>query len=151
MEEQQLFFNELMNCLKILQNNSINFPEYSMQSKEKIVEKSDSENIFELVINRKGHYNKEKMTYLMNSKRYKGLLVRLDVTGAPHFNYEENRTIPTPHLHIMDEEHNYGRIAVPLDEIKDFQLHKQLSSYINDFLVYNNVEVDDVNVQESLL
>ncbi|HFI0042468.1 TPA: hypothetical protein ACGO8N_001877 [Streptococcus suis] len=135
----QVYFDELLRCLKILKNNSLEFPELGTQNKHGVYKQDDASEQFELVINRKGHLNKSNLTYLMRSKSLNGILVRLDCNGTPH------NDVPTPHIHIFDEEHDFGRIAIGLEDIEADLAHDLMESLIY-FLDYNNVHHVGINI-----
>lgn len=139
-------FEELFSCLKLLLNDTIELPDFGFQKTEKIKDAYNDNSKFDLIMNRKGHYNKEKMTYVMYSSYYRGALIRLDLTGPDHYNYNTGEHIPTPHLHIMNEEYENGRIAVALDDIDNFVFRLDLAGSLISFLEYNNVKLDGIQL-----
>ncbi|MBC9808209.1 DUF6978 family protein [Carnobacterium maltaromaticum] len=143
MEEDELFF-ELFNCLKVLGGTKkVRFPDFGSQSKYKIFKLNEYEEKFNLLINRKGHLDPNKLTYIMSSKSLGGLLVRLDMAGPPHTGID-GIDIPTPHVHIFDEEHNYGSIVEPLSELSNHDIVDELYDSLIAFLLYNNVETKNI-------
>lgn len=139
-------FDELFNCLKVLLNEGPILPEYGAQRKEDIVAADNDKNKFTLVMNRKGHYNKEKATYIMMSNYYGGALVRLDLTGPDHYNYDTDEYIPTPHLHIMNEQHLNGQRAIALDNTLNVEFKLDLAESLRYFLEYNNVDLTEIQL-----
>lgn len=137
----QFEYDTLINCVKILKETILEFPDRGNQSKHDVQKKDDKNVKFELIINRKGHLNQDNLSFLLKSSG--GLLVRLDCSGAPH------EDVPTPHLHIFDEEHDNGRIAVGLEEV-DFEFAKDLFESISYFLDYTNIEQPSISLKLDL-
>lgn len=102
-----------------------------------------SENL-NMLINRKGHIDKNKLTYIMNSKIL-GQMIRLDMSGTSHIGFE-GEDIPTPHVHIFDDAHNQGKIAVPLSSICNTPLGEELIESLFFFLKYNNVSMEEISI-----
>lgn len=136
---KQVEFDALLNCIKLLDKRILEFPEQGSQNKHSLHKSGDKTERFDLIINRKGHYNKDNLTYVMNSHTLKNTLVRLDCSGAPH------QDVPTPHLHIFDEEHDYGRIAIGLDHL-EVDLATELLESLHYFLDLNHVDYKGVTL-----
>ena len=75
-------FNDLFSCIKILERNQLTIPSVGFQRKYNLTKEFLEDEKFGLIINRKGHLNAENLTYIMSSKTYGGILVRLDISGA---------------------------------------------------------------------
>ena len=67
------------------------------------------------------------------------------MTGGPH-DGKHGEQISTPHVHIYDETHNYGRWAIPLSEISDSKILNALYDSLIVFLSYNNVDYRNVEI-----
>lgn len=137
-------YEQLLNLIKIVKKQSIDFPEYGNQNFHTILDKNDVENKFKLLINRKGHLRTDALTYQMMSEKH-GVMVRLDMTGTPHDDKDGN-SVDTPHLHIFDERHNMGSWAIPLSEITDQEIIYELLDSLTVFLRYNTVETKNVKI-----
>ena len=142
-KDREIYFQELLNCVKILEKNIINLPPVGSQRKYKIQKYDDKLEKFVLVANRKGHLNLKNLTYMMISHSL-GALLRLDCNGAPH------DEVPTPHLHIFDKEHDNGRLAIGLSDL-GLDLSQDLIASLIWFLDENKVEHGDVLIEESLV
>lgn len=138
-ETDDILFQELLKCIKILKSRSVAFPEPGSQNKYQLMRKSDESVQFSMIINRKGHLNKNNLTYQMISHTLKNVLVRLDCSGAPH------NDVPTPHIHIFDREHDFGRKAIGLQDI-EADLANELLESLYYFLDYNNVDYTGVSL-----
>lgn len=144
---QQEEFDMLFSCLKIIDEDKLNFPEAGSQNYHNLFKHLDREEKFKLLINRKGHLNKQNLTYIMNSQSFKGLLVRLDMTGPPHVGLDGNE-IDTPHVHIFDKNHNFGSVVEPLADISNIAIKNELRDSLEAFLVYNNVDLKNINIPQ---
>lgn len=136
---KQSEFDALLNCIKLLSKRTVAFPEAGEQNRHHLFARQDKSEQFDLIINRKGHYNKNNLTYQMNSHTLKGALVRLDCNGAPHDD------VPTPHLHIFDEEHDNGRIAIGLENL-EVDLATELLDSLYYFLDLTHVDYTGVEL-----
>ena len=136
-------FADLFLILKVLADKKLNLPDVGNESKSTILAKNDDNIKFELVVNRKGHKNPDNLTYQMVSLKPRRLIIRLDVSGAPHLN-PNGEQIPTPHVHIFNEEYMQGKIAIPLEDLTDLRLVSRLHESIRFFLDYNNVDTTSV-------
>lgn len=74
-----------------------------------------------------------------------GRMVRLDMTGPPHDDRNGN-SIDTPHLHIFDESHNFGKWAIPLSDISDTEIIYELRDSLTIFLTYNTVDMKNIEL-----
>ncbi|KAA9302087.1 MULTISPECIES: hypothetical protein [Aerococcus] len=139
---------QLINCVKILTKNVINFPDYGSQSKFNLYNQLSKEEKYSLIVNRKGHLREDYLTYIMNSEEHK-IMVRLDYAGPPHDNRNPDgsiTTIDTPHVHIFSEKYDNGRIAIPLSDISDKQIINELRDSLIAFLLYNNVDLSNIEI-----
>lgn len=139
--DREDYFKAVFESLKILKNKNITFPKPGEQERYPLTTADLSENM-NMLINRKGHIDKNKLTYIMNSKIL-GQMIRLDMSGTSHIGFDDE-DIPTPHVHIFDEAHNQGKIAVPLSSICNTPLGEELVDSLFFFLEYNNVNMDEV-------
>ena len=89
-------YKRLIQCLKILNNNILEFPEQGKQNIHYAYNLNNRKEKFELLINRKSHYNPDYLTLLLRSTN-NGTLVRFDINGQIHNDVE------TPHVHIFNE------------------------------------------------
>lgn len=122
----------LFNCRKILVDQLIKLPLSGEQRNYNAFKKNDERETFNVIINRKGHLNPDNLTYQLSSRF--GVLIRIDMSGAPHEDVE------TPHIHIFDKEHDFGRKAIALSEITDVDLLEDIVDSFEYFLRYNNFE-----------
>lgn len=122
----------LFNCRKILVDKLIKLPLSGEQKTYDAFKINDERETFNVIVNRKGHLNPDNLTYLLWS-RY-GILIRIDMSGAPHEDVE------TPHVHIFDKEHDFGRKAIALSEITNVDLLKDIVDSFDYFLRYNKFE-----------
>lgn len=141
---EQSIFDELLNCLKMLEKRDILFPEYGKQKRYKLFGDSTIERDYQPFVNRKGHDRDDCLTYVMQSPTF-GLMVRLDVTGPPHEGLN-SEMVDTPHVHIFDEHHNFGKLVEPLSAISNKTLQEELRDSLMAFLEYNNVDLNDVQI-----
>lgn len=139
--DREDYFKAVFESLKILKNKKVILPKPGEQERYPLTTVDLSENM-NMLINRKGHIDKNKLTYIMNSKIL-GQMIRLDMSGTSHIGFE-GEDIPTPHVHIFDEAHNQGKIAVPLSSICNTPLGEELVESLFFFLEYNNVDMDEV-------
>lgn len=133
-------FDLLFSCFKIIKENMVVIPEQGTQLKYTATKSDDERETFNMYINRKGKLNTEYLTYLLHSRH--GILVRLDMDGTPHENYKGDM-IETPHLHIFNQENNFGKIAIPLSSVTNIELLEDISSSLKYFMLYNNIELID--------
>lgn len=137
-------YNRLLNLVKILDAQNIDFPIMGYQSRTKIISKIDATQRFEMLINRKGHKRENPLTLLMESK-YHGNMVRFDINGSSHDDRHGN-PVETPHIHIFDEIHNQGKWAVPLSDISSDLLIYELHDGLIAFLEYNNINIGNSQI-----
>lgn len=134
---EQEIFDLLFNCRKMIEDTLLSIPDQGSQRKYQAKNIDDENESFSLVINRKGHLNKNTLTYLSSSRF--GVMVRLDMRGAPHNDVE------TPHVHIFDEIHNNGRDAIHLSKLTDITILEDIYDSLSFFLEYNNFEEIDID------
>lgn len=140
-DKRDVYFKSLFKMQKILDNKFF-IPDAGSQYRQNLSCPDNQEN-FNMIINRRGHINKGKLTYIMNSNSI-GNLIRLDMTGPSHIGFDD-KNIPTPHVHIFDEEHNFGNIVVPLSELSNDTITEIFDS-MGFFLWYNNVEINNLEI-----
>lgn len=137
-------YDELLELIKIFEKNKVTFPDNGQQNFHSLVAENNQPLSFQLLINRKGHLREDRLTYQMKSKEY-DVMVRLDMTGPPHAS-KSGELISTPHVHIFDERHNYGKWAVALSEISNHKIIIELHDSLEAFLLYNNVNIDNLEI-----
>ena len=147
----QNLYNELLKKIKVFENNIIKLPILGEQTKHNIIHIIDDSEKFKLFINKKGHRNPENLTILLNSVSYKSNLIRFDVNGSDHSNPPNYERIPTPHLHFINEEYDYGRIAIPLHEIVDIELIDEIVDALEFFMDYTNIKHENIIIKSKLL
>lgn len=130
-------FKTLFECRKILLETLIKLPQPGEQNVFDARKYNDEHEKFKVIVNRKGHYNPDNLTYQLTSRF--GILVRIDMSGAPHAN------IDTPHVHIFNKEFDFGRKAIALNDITDAILLKDMIDSFTFFLRYNNIDTVDIN------
>ena len=62
---EQALFDELFNCLKILEKQIFEFPHIGSQNRHHLKSPELINEKFDMLINRKGHLNIDNLTYLM--------------------------------------------------------------------------------------
>lgn len=130
-------FQQLFKCKKIITETLLKLPEQGEQKFYNARKIDDESEEFTVIVNRKGYLNPDKLTYQLTS-RY-GILVRIDMSGAPH------ESVETPHVHIFDEKHDNGRIAFALQDITDVSLLQDIYDSFIFFLSYNNIKAGDID------
>lgn len=138
MINNQFIFDDLFNCIKKFEKRIVEFPDSGNQNKHNLYRETDRNDKFTVIINRKGHLNLDNLTFQLMSKTY-GTMVRLDWNGATHDD------VPTPHIHIFDDDHDNGRMAIPLDQSLDAFVQELFDSFTY-FLDYNNIEWEGVSI-----
>ncbi|MDW4232606.1 DUF6978 family protein [Staphylococcus saprophyticus] len=144
-------FDNLMKKIKVFEKKFSTLPIAGEQAKHKLIHVIDHEEKFTLIINRKGHRNRNNLTLIINSSTYKSSMVRFDVNGSDHENPPDFKVIPTPHLHIFTDEYDNGRIAVPLNEITDIILVNEIIDSLEFFMDYTNIKRDSLVLNDTLL
>lgn len=148
--KRQLYFEQLMDLIKFLTKKYIELPSVGNQSKFSVVAKNENDELFELIVNRKGHIRQDILTYVMRSKNYGGILIRLDMSGAPHENMDGG-LIETPHIHIYDEQHKNGTKAIALSETVDVALLSEITESFLFFLEKNNIDQTEISIKSNLV
>ncbi|WP_225364532.1 DUF6978 family protein, partial [Lentilactobacillus parakefiri] len=84
---------------------------------------------------------------ILQSTMYKKseVLLRIDLVGATH------RGIPTPHVHIFDDEHDNGFLAIPLDKLEKYNLTEDIIESLQEFLKYNNFDINELSIEQKLI
>lgn len=132
-------YKRLIQCLKILNNNILEFPEQGKQNIHYAYNLNNRKEKFELLINRKSHYNPDYLTLLLRSTN-NGTLVRFDINGQIHNDVE------TPHVHIFNEQYDFGRKAIPLSNIADFDLNLSLRDALLIFMDYTKISTSNIKI-----
>lgn len=135
---------EIIKCLKILKSNSLNIPENRQQAYTIFANTYNEEDIYKLLINRKGRVRENPLSYTFFSEKL-GRMIRLDMTGSPHEDINE-KLIETPHVHIFDEAHNNGKIVEPLNYITDQDLIHELRDSLIAILEFCNVDINNIQI-----
>ena len=146
---ETVYFQQLLEMIKTFQETYIELPLIRNQKRCEVISKYDENEKFVLIINRKGNKNLKNLSFLINSRTHGKRMVRLDMNGAPHDN-PDGELIPTPHIHIHDEKHLDGRIAIPLENVTDKELIDELYESMLFFLDYKSIEVDGINFVQGL-
>lgn len=144
---------QLMAKIKRFEETLLQVPPRTSQNKHAAYEVQNRKNKYQLLINRKGHLNKDNFTLIFTSQVHRAILVRFDVNGASHINKADNsyKEIPTPHLHIFNEKHYDGKIAIHISELSNLQFINEIEDSLDFFLRYNEVETANLNIaMESL-
>lgn len=97
---------------------------------------------FTVIQVRKGKRRKNSLTYVLLYKSE--IMVRVDVNGAAHHG------VHTPHIHIFDDEHNQGEIAISLSEIKNYDETDEIIKSFIEFLKYNKFDLN-ITIQEKIV
>lgn len=132
-------YKRLIQCLKILNNNILEFPEQGKQNIHYAYNLNNRKEKFELLINRKSHYNPDYLTLILRSTN-NGILVRFDINGQIHNDVE------TPHVHIFNEQYDFGRKAIPLSNIADFDLNLSLRDALLIFMDYTKISTSNIEI-----
>ena len=132
-------YKRLIQCLKILNNNILEFPEQGKQNVHYAYNLNNRKEKFELLINRKRHYNPDYLTLILRSTN-NGTLVRFDINGQIHNDVE------TPHVHIFNEQYDFGRKAIPLSNIADFDLNLSLRDALLIFMDYTKISTSNIKI-----
>lgn len=132
-------YKRLIQCLKILNNNILEFPEQGKQNIHYAYNLNNRKEKFELLINRKSHYNPDYLTLILRSTN-NGTLVRFDINGQIHNDVE------TPHVHIFNEQYDFGRKAIPLSNIADFDLNLSLRDALLIFMDYTKICTSNIKI-----
>ncbi|MCI2170125.1 DUF6978 family protein [Schleiferilactobacillus perolens] len=140
-------FVQLWRLLKQFDNESISLPLFGEQTTYSCSGLFQPAQHFEVLMNRRGHIQRKKLTIIMRSTS-SGIMFRYDVVGAPH------GTISTPHLHVFDSEHNQGKRVLYGAELGILNVDPTNIDYLmialGKFLDFNNVEITSVVVNGNL-
>ncbi|VEG63208.1 MULTISPECIES: DUF6978 family protein [Staphylococcus] len=143
-------YQSLLNKVKVFEKKVLQLPMVGQQTKYGLIHLIDENEKFILIINKKGHRNKDNLTIILNSKSVHATMVRFDVNGSDHINPPNKERIPTPHLHIFTEKYKNGGIAIPLSELVDTQIIKDISEALEFFVGFSNINMDDVIIEPNL-
>ncbi|WP_420822116.1 DUF6978 family protein [Staphylococcus cornubiensis] len=128
----------------------MNLPSVGEQTKHNLIHIIDDSERFKLIINKIGHKNPDNLTIILYSINQNSTMIRFDVNGSDHANPPNFNRIPTPHIHIMTAEYEYGGIAIPLHEIKNIHLINELIDALDFFMNYTNIKRENVIIKPKL-
>ncbi|TPR16689.1 DUF6978 family protein [Apilactobacillus timberlakei] len=121
---------KLHNILKSFKSDEI---ECCKKGKQKVFNAhavSNSKITFKVIQNRKGHRpDRKNLSYVLMSKGE--WMVRVDLHGQNH------KGVPTPHIHIYDELHDNGQIAISLKSLAHYNETDDVIQSFVEFLKYN--------------
>lgn len=103
----------------------------------------DSTQKFRVIQNRCGHKSKI-LTYVLIHNPSK-IMLRVDLQGKPH------NGLPTPHVHIYDDDHDNGSLAIPLAAIPSYNETNDIINSLIEFLKYNKFDLNSLQVSEQLV
>lgn len=89
---------------------------------------------FTVIQNRKGHKHPLLTYVLMHNAS--NVMIRVDLKGRAHNGLE------TPHVHIYDQAHKNGSLAIPLADLKNYSPTDNIVDSVYEFLKYNNFTTD---------
>ncbi len=96
---------------------------------------------FKVIQARKGHIRQNDLSYVLLHKASE-IMVRVDIIGATH------EGVPTPHIHIYDEEHNQGEVAIPLSQIANYNITDSIIDSLAEFLKFNNFDLTNNQISQ---
>ena len=70
-------------------------------------------------------------------------MIRIDISG------QEHDGVDTPHVHIFDEEHENGRIAIPLSDLPNYDPTDDVVKSLYEFLKYNEFDTKGIQISPS--
>ena len=97
---------------------------------------SNSGEKFRIVQNRKGHKNKNNLTYVLFHKQTE-IMIRIDLHGAAHHG------LSTQQVHIFEVQHQNGNKSIPLANLEDYDLSDDIMESLLAFLTYNQFETQN--------
>lgn len=143
-------YNYFIKKIKVFKAKVLTIAPPGDQSRHNLYNHVDKDEKFTLIVNRKGHRNLHNLTILLNKVTKNEILVRFDVNGSDHQN-PDGTIIPTPHLHLYNDEYDNGGIAIPLSEVSDTSLIKELDDSLEFFMNYTNIKKENVKITTKLL
>ena len=144
-DSKDSLFIMLVELYKRVVGNEIEIPAYSKETRTNLIADLTDEYKFELIINRKGHRNKNIFSLVFLSSKYRdNKLMRLDFTGQSH------RGIETPHVHIFDSKHDFGKNAGQLKDIVGIEV-KDYNKALEWFLEENHVNMHETIITKNLV
>lgn len=135
-------YNYLHELPKVLNNKRLYCSPYGKQTAftGRGILKPDEK--FRVVQNRKGHRRNNNLTYLLLHKQ-NNIMIRIDING------QEHDGVDTPHVHIFDEEHENGRIAIPLSDLPNYDPTDDVVKSLYEFLKYNEFDTKGIQISPS--
>ncbi|CBL91481.1 MULTISPECIES: DUF6978 family protein [Leuconostoc] len=144
MSNQQLF-TQLKQLAKLVEGNSVTVPAFSKESRTLLKDKATRNSKFDLIINKKGHRNKDIFSLVIMSSNYPDkIMMRLDYSGSSH------KGVETPHVHIFDEQHDFGSKAISLQNLSSIMINQYMDA-LTWFLKENSVDMSGVQIQETIV
>ena len=137
-------YNELHNILKNTTSNKLICAVPGDQKAFNAQAVSNSKEKFRVIQNRKGHHNKNNLTYVLFHGTSE-LMIRIDLNGQDH------NGLKTPHVHIFDEDHQNGHKAIPLSDIENYNGTEEIITSLSEFLKYNTFDISNNNITTSLV
>lgn len=141
---QDQLFDKLQMLAKIVVNDEIQIPSFTNETRTDLVAKINDSIRFSLIINRKGRRNKNIFSLVFLSPRFpEKVMMRLDYSGVSH------QGIETPHVHIYDERHDFGKRAISLYELSVEATYNYMNA-LDWFLNTNHVVHSEVTISVNL-
>ncbi|MGJ3977407.1 DUF6978 family protein [Levilactobacillus brevis] len=137
-------YNKLHNTIKINVPLNLTCANPTKQKNFKGHAISNESDKYRILQNRKGHHNKNNLSYLMFHGN-NDIMIRVDLNGQTH------NGIRTPHVHIFNEDYNDGKIAIPLNGLKDYNVTDDIIESLAEFLKFNNFDLDSVTINKTLI
>lgn len=136
---------QLKQLAKLVEGNRIIIPAFSKQSRTILKDKATRNSKFDLIINKKGHRNRDVFSLVIMSNNYPDkIMMRLDYSGSTH------RGVETPHVHIFDEKHEYGSKAISLADLSSAAVEQYMDA-LQWFLEENSVDLVGVEIEERIV
>ncbi|KRL70439.1 hypothetical protein FD08_GL001183 [Lentilactobacillus parakefiri DSM 10551] len=54
-------------------------------------------------------------------------------------------------MHIFDDEHDNGFLAIPLDKLEKYNLTEDIIESLQEFLKYNNFDINELSIEQKLI
>lgn len=137
-------YNKLHSTIKITNSLSLTCSNPKQQKNFFGHAISNEKEKFRILQNRKGHHNKRNLSYLMFYGS-NDLMIRIDLNGQAH------NGVKTPHVHINNEEYNFGKVAIPLSKLKSYNVTEDIIESLSEFLKYNQFDLTSIKIDEPLL
>lgn len=99
---------------------------------------------FKVVQNRKGHHNPNNLSYVLFHGSSE-IMIRVDLNG------QEHAGVKTPHIHIYNEDFKNGKLAIPLNEMANYNVTEDIIESLAAFLKYNNFEIKNTLITKPMV